>query len=160
MVRFVDDILYDNTLPIPYSAYLEYCQYADEAPKFQPDSTEFYEWAGEQEAQDWDDLIMNIKYSKQNGRCVVSGHLGLWDGQHEIQPRHFEDLTAAIQTCAQSADFIKVFVKRGVLNVEAIHHDGCNCFEIRLLSAHGLRLGYEFTEIKPDYVKFITHYLF
>jgi hypothetical protein len=80
---------------------------------------------------DWGDLIANIKCSKNNGRCVITGTLGLWWGSPQIEEVECESLVEAINKCNQN-DYIEVYENEedGSCEVHSIHHDGTNVFHI------------------------------
>lgn len=121
----------------------------------------FIEWVyGEYLNSEWTDLLDNIKYSKYgNTPCVVVGTLGLWNGRKDIYPTKCDDLVSAINKCAGSASNVIVTLNNGCIEVNAIHHDGTNCFEIHLLNKLGIdTTGADLT--KPCYYRQISGYLF
>ncbi len=121
----------------------------------------FIEWVyGEYLNTEWTDLLDNIKYSKYgNTPCVVVGTLGLWNGRKDIYPTKCDDLVSAINKCAGSASNVIVTLNNGCIEVNAIHHDGTNCFEIHLLNKLGIdTMGADLT--KPCYYRQISGYLF
>ena len=113
----------------------------------------FIEWVyGEYLNSEWIDLLDNIKYSKYgNIPCVVVGTLGLWNGRKDIYPTKCDDLV--------SASNVIVILNNGCIEVNAMHHDGTNCFEIHLLNKLGIdTMGADLT--KPCYYRQICGYLF
>lgn len=121
----------------------------------------FIEWVyGEYLNSEWTDLLDNIKYSKYgNIPCVVVGTLGLWNGRKDIYPTKCDDLVSAINKCAGSATNVIVTLNNGCIEVNAIHLDGTNCFEIHLLNKLGIdTMGADLT--KPCYYRQISGYLF
>ncbi len=121
----------------------------------------FIEWVfGEYLNTEWTDLLDNIKYSKYgNIPCVVVGTLGLWNGRKDIYPTKCDDLVSAINKCAGSASNVIVILNNGCIEVNAMHHDGTNCFEIHLLNKLGIdTMGADLT--KPCYHRKISGYLF
>jgi hypothetical protein len=121
----------------------------------------FIEWVyGEYLNSEWTDLLDNIKYSKYgNIPCVVVGTLGLWNGRKDIYPTKCDDLVSAINKCAGSASNVIVILNNGYIEVNAMHHDGTNCFEIHLLNKLGIdTMGADLT--KPCYYRQISGYLF
>lgn len=102
------------------------------------DSQTFFDWLYDSLSMNWDDLMANIKYDKNNNvDCVVTGSLGLWDGRHDIDTKHFPTLDRAINACISGCDYIIITENEGVINIKGIHHDGTNCFEIHKLNAKG-----------------------
>lgn len=65
------------------------------------------------------------------GDCpvVITGVLGLWDGQHEIIPTRAEDLPEAVYRCLEDLNSIYED-EDGNFCIDAYHHDGCNHFKI------------------------------
>lgn len=121
----------------------------------------FIEWVyGEYLNSEWIDLLDNIKYSKYgNIPCVVVGTLGLWNGRKDIYPTKCDDLVSAINKCAGSASNVIVILNNGCIEVNAMHHDGTNCFEIHILNKLGeITEGADLT--KSCYHKKISGYLF
>ena len=73
-----------------YEDFVEYCK--EENWDMQEDELEipaeysasYREWVQQQIEDDVECFFENLKYTKEvNGRCVVSGSLGLWDGRPE-----------------------------------------------------------------------------
>ena len=122
----------------------------------------FIEWVyGEYLNSEWTDLLDNIKHYSKYGNipCVVVGTLGLWNGRKNIYPTKCDDLVTAINKCAGSASNVIVTLNNGCIEVNAIHHDGTNCFEIHLLNKLGIdTMGADLT--KPCYYRQISGYLF
>jgi len=113
-----------------YQDYLEWCEDYDLEPHAE-DSDEYWHWIHMQIEDDIESFFENLGYSECNGPCVVSGHLGLWWGHPEIEPREFLSLTKAIKTCWDGCNDIRITGEDGVIYVEVLHHDGTNRFEIR-----------------------------
>jgi hypothetical protein len=106
--------------------------------QYDEDSERFLNWLYDSLSMDWDDLMTNIKYDKNNNvDCVVVGSLGLWDGRHDIDAKHFPTLDRAINTCVSGCDYIIITENEGVINIKGIHHDGTNNFEIHKLNDKG-----------------------
>lgn len=89
---------------------------------------------------DWEALTTNLRYSKYNDEYfVITGSLGLWNGNPLIEPTTCSSLIDAIWKCVNGCDYCKVKQVNGHLEVYGYHHDGCNCFEIHLLNDSGIR---------------------
>lgn len=81
----------------------------------------------------------NLSYSSlKNIPCVVSGVLGLWDGQHKIIPTEFKTIQQAIYSCLEESNEIYED-KYGNLCIDAHHHDGTNHFVLKIKTEKGLR---------------------
>lgn len=116
-----------------YQDYLEWCEEMDETPA--PEGSDAYwDWIDNQKKNDWDDLMANIGCGKNNGRCLLTGAVGRWDGRHTVYPKAFDTLTDAIKAVAADADDVQVWEDGGHVTVHGLHHDGTNIFEIRPLN--------------------------
>lgn len=130
---------YDINYTEWFDSFKEYCMDNDiDHTQYDEDSERFHNWIYDMLSMDWDDLMTNIKYDKNNNvDCVVTGSLGLWDGRHDITARHFSTLEKAINTCVSGCDYIIITENEGAINIKGIHHDGTNNFEIHKLNAKG-----------------------
>jgi hypothetical protein len=122
-----------------FEVFKEYCMDNDiDHTQYNEDSERFINWLYDSLSMDWDDLMTNIKYDKNNNvDCVVTGSLGLWDGRHDIDTKHFPTLDRAINACISGCDYIIITENEGVINIKGIHHDGTNNFEIHKLNDKG-----------------------
>lgn len=153
-------------LNVSYEDYLEMCEEMEIEPK-EEGSSEQIEEVIEYMNDDFGDFKSNLKYSKWNVPCMITGSLGLWNGRPTIVPVLCDNLVEAIEKCFGSCDDLEVNLENGHLEVLAKHHDGTNCFEIHILSKKGLReverpiYKYEKDfEPKPYWFKNIYGYLF
>lgn len=134
--------LYDNH-NINYTEWFEefkgYCMDKDiDHTQYNEDSERFLNWLYDTLSMDWDDLMTNIKCDRNNNvDCVVVGSLGLWDGRHNIDAKHFPTLDRAINACISGCDYIIITENEGVISIKGIHHDGTNNFEIHKLNDKG-----------------------
>ena len=115
-----------------FESYIEYCEDMDIEPCESECDEEYYDWLNDMIQLDWEDLLDNIKYSENNGRCLVEGVINLWDGSRTIKPKVFDSLCEAIERI-NSEDYIEVYEtdEEGCVVVKSIHHDGTNVFTIR-----------------------------
>lgn len=122
-----------------FEKFKEYCQDNDiDATPYDEYSDKFHQWIYDTLSMEWDDMLLNLKYDKNNNvDCVVTGTLGLWDGRHNIDTKHFPTLEKAIYACITNCEYIVITEEEGVINVTATHHDGTNYFEIHKLNAKG-----------------------
>ena len=124
-----------------FEAYKEFCEMNELNVPDDDDeySSEFYVWQSEQLNNDWEDLMIRIETDIENNvNCVVTGSIGRWNGTFDIQPKAFATLKLAIDACVSNCDYIIVSEINGVINIEAIHHDGSNIFKIYKLNNKGL----------------------
>ena len=125
-----------------YADYLEYCEINGREPMGE-DSADFFMFcldsAWDNVECDWE----NIKYTKADKELMpfyVEGHLGLWYGSPRVHSTAISwGISAAIRIAIKGCDDYKVWYDegRGIVRVEGYHHDGCNCFDIHLLSSKG-----------------------
>lgn len=122
-----------------FEAFKEYCMDNDiDHTQYNEESERFINWLYDTLSMDWDDLMANIKYDKNNNvDCIVAGSLELWYGRHDIDAKHFPTLDRAIAACISGCDYIIITENEGVINIKGIHHDGTNNFEIHKLNAKG-----------------------
>lgn len=88
------------------------------------------------------DFLENYKYSSLAGsRVRITGHLGLWDGQHEIYPLICNSLEEAMNKILNNdIEYTSIYEDRyGNLKVDAYHHDGVNTFMIKRYTDKGPR---------------------
>ena len=121
-----------------YEDYLAFCEDNDIKPG-KKDSDLFYEWCRDEANANYDADLDNIKCCKQyQVPVIITGSCGLWDGRHTIVPVIEQSVYNAIQRCfGDSINDINVQFSDGSILVDAYHHDGCNSFTIRALSAKG-----------------------
>lgn len=138
-----------NNDGLTYEDYKEWCEVNDCEPLGE-DGEDFYNWLHEETNMNVECFFENLKYSKDNDRrCVISGRLGLWHGRPTIEPVMCEDLEEAIRKCWGRCDDVEVVLENGVIYVNAMHHDGTNCFEIRPLTARGAQKMLDGEDICP-----------
>lgn len=141
-------MLYTNNNDLEYylDAFKEYCEYNNYEIKGEGTDMEglylggkitFWDYYNNSVQEDietfWDNLKW-LKNSKYNSKCVITGNLGLWNGNHDIKPVLCTSLYDAIKKCATDADDLYISVNDNIIDIKAYHHDGTNSFEIRLLN--------------------------
>jgi len=155
-------------LDFPYTEYVEMCEEC-EWPVHEENSNGYWQDITEMTERDWDDFNGNMKYGPyKDSPCMITGHLGLWNGRPTIVPVLCDSILEAVKKCVSGRDIDDWEVKTedGHVSVLAHHHDGTNCFEIHLLSKKGERevkrekYLYEDFDIKPWWFKKIYGYLF
>ena len=133
-----------------YEAYRLHCVCNDIKPKDE-DSAEYYEWQGEILKMEWEDLMTNLKAdTKNNVDCVVTGKVGRWNGTFDIEAKHFPTLEDAIIACVKDCDYIVINEINGMIDIEAIHHDGHNYFTIHKLNEKGYDAHCEDEELNNE----------
>ena len=145
-------IIYDNynvDYDEMYNEYKEFCK-VNEFILQDRESNAFYEWVGEMLSMFWEDLFGNLKYSKQNVECVVTGKVSLWHGKYNIKAKFFETLEDAIRYCSSEYDAVVITESNGTIEVKGIHHDGTNHFYIHKLNEKGIEAYDEDEDIIPN----------
>ena len=81
-----------------FEEFKEYCQdYDIDATQYDEYSDKFHQWIYNTLSMEWDDMMLNIKYDKNNNvDCVVNGSIGRWNGIFDVVARHFSTLEDAI----------------------------------------------------------------
>lgn len=107
----------------------------------------------------YNDLLNNIKHASYDIPCVVTGTIGRWNGRFNMYPQKFETLSDAINRCCINVDDIVIKLKNGKIQIEGVHHDATNYYEITCLNKLGqMTAGADLT--KKCYHKLIKEYLF
>ena len=129
--------LCDTTYILEYKEYKENCEANNCEPQAE-DSDDYWDYVSERRSLEYEDFISNMEYSAQAELpCLLTGFCGLWYGTREVMPYKFSDAISAVEKAYCYCDDIIVKQEDGVIKVEALHHDGRNCFEIRPLTEHG-----------------------
>ena len=137
--------LCDTTYIPDYEEYKENCEANNCEPQAE-DSDDYWDYVSERRSLEYEDFISNMEYSAQAELpCLLTGSCGLWNGTREIMPYKFSDAISAVEKAYGSCDDLIVKQEDGIIKVEALHHDGCNRFEICPLTEHGKQM------LKDDY---------
>ena len=128
----------DNYTREDFEDYVKHFM-GEENTDYKVDSDEdFYQWAGEQQRLDFEDLIANLKYSAYGKDSVmVVGTLGLWYGKRDIEPTYFENVEKAIYACISNCELKSMERVGNTIEIVVAHHDGRNCFTLVFLSDKG-----------------------
>ena len=129
-----------------YADYVDCCECKGINPKG-ADSPEFFEWCKKEAWDNYEADLDNIKYCKEyKVPVIITGTLGLWDGRHDITAVICPSVYDAImKICSGDIHDVEAKFIDGRIEVNAYHHDGCNCFTINALSAQGKKkAGYEY----------------
>ena len=121
-------------------AFKEHCKINEiELPSDAENSGEFYDWQSDQLSMEWEDFLTNLENDKENNvNCVVTGNIGRWNGNFDIEAKAFASLKAAVLACVSNMDYVVINEIDGTIDIEAIHHDGTNIFKIHKLNKNGL----------------------
>lgn len=131
-------VLLDTFCPdyFDYEFYKNWCEDNGCTPEGK-DSQSFWNWYQSEREFDIESFFDNLKYCNYQQPCVVTGSVGRWNGTFEIEQARCDSLSDAIDKCWCGCDDVIVRKRNSVIAVEALHHDGTNYFEIRLLSGLG-----------------------
>lgn len=154
-------------LDYKYEDYVRDCEDLGITP-CEENSNGYWDYISEETNINCEDFFDNLEYSPINNTpCMVVGSVGRWNGNFEIVPVLFDNISDAIHKCLNGADDYEIVLKDGYITVYGYHHDGCNSFEIHILSKKGMkeidRPKYEYDEnynVKPWWFKKIYGYLF
>jgi hypothetical protein len=138
-----------DPLQFEYESYEEFCEGNDLEPQGE-DSEDYMNWRYEEAEEQYNCDMDEIRCCKRyNVPCIITGHLGLWDGSHEIAPTKMDTIYDAIVRCygRDSLSNLKVNFEDGKIVVYYSHHDGTNVFTIYALSESGVK-KYEDWEYK------------
>ena len=137
-----------------YQEFQEWCDDNNiDKTLFDEDSDTFHNWLHDTLNIYYEDLMINIKHSKENTECIVLGSIGRWNGRFEIAVTKFNTLKDAIRECVCNMDYVIIKNNNGVIEVTGIHHDGRNTFEIHRLNNKGCDIINEDNLYKPCYHK-------
>ncbi len=130
-----------DPLQFEYESYEEFCEGNDLEPQGE-DSEDFMDWRYEEAEEQYNCDMDEIRCCKRyNVPCIITGHLGLWDGSHEVVPTKMDTIYDAIVRCygRDSLSNLKVNFEDGKIVVYYSHHDGTNIFTIYALSESGVK---------------------
>ena len=109
-----------------YESYEEFCEGNDLEPQDE-DSEDYMDWCYEEAEDQYNCDMDEIRTCKQyNVPCIITGHLGLWDGHHKIVPEKVDSVYDAIIKCygRDTLSNLKVNFEDGKIVVYYSHHDG------------------------------------
>ena len=116
-----------------------------DVPKDEIEDDAYYDWVSCCLQSTWEDFKEAVKNHLDDNLCVVTGHLGLWNGSPEIEPEICCDTLEALEKCfdIRGDHYETVAIEEdGSLTVSVHHHDGCNSFTLRKVApeSEGLAL--------------------
>jgi hypothetical protein len=89
---------------------------------------------------DWDNLLAELKNCDLDGACLIDCSCGTWRGRRDGFT-FASSILDAVEKCVLH-NYYKVTITQvnGHIEIEGIHHDGCDYFEIYLLNEKGKRI--------------------
>ena len=130
-----------DPLQFEYESYEEFCECNDLEPQDE-NSDDYMDWCYEEAEEQYNCDMDEIRTCKRyNVPCIITGHLGLWDGSHEIVPVKADSVYDAIIKCYErnTPSNLKVNFEDGKIVVYYSHHDGTNIFTIYALNESGVK---------------------
>lgn len=132
-------IIFDNYDPDEYREaaienLLENCSYSDAADI--PES-EIYEEINFLTEIYWDDERHMMENYFDRKTLLVCGSVGRWNGKFAAGKIITYD---ELWKCWADCDYISIYDKGGHFYIEASHHDGTNCFEVKILTEKGAEI--------------------
>lgn len=98
-----------------------------------------YSVINDEQEMGWYDFLYELKqYDAQSSYHLLTGSCGLWTGRH-AGGKVSSSLKDLITQAANGVDYFTITISGGVICFTGVHHDGCNNYEIRPLSAKGLK---------------------
>lgn len=96
-----------------------------------------WEHIGDLERDDYDNALCELKKVFGSRKVIAAGSAGTWRGNFEAA-NIFDNVEAALRSITQHCDYIKIeYSKNGHVKVTASHHDGTNCFDLKVLTERG-----------------------
>ena len=84
---------------------------------------------------------------------VITGKLGLWNGNPTINHVECKNIEEAVYKCISDMDEVEIYEDSyGNLHVDGYHHDGTNHFVIKKKTDKGIRCLH-FTDLVNEYLK-------
>lgn len=129
------------TTEVDYDSYREEYKNFCEDMGCEPSEERYLRWCEDDARMNWDYDMENIRNHKAyNVPVKTNGTLGLWWGRPVIEEQTSLSVYDAILKCIGTCDDAVVRYNDGKIEVEAMHHDGTNCFTIS--RADGKRFKY------------------
>lgn len=85
----------------------------------------------------WTDEQYNIEEYLSGKSLLVCGSVGLWDGRFAAGKIVSVD---KLWDCLNDCGYWEVYDEGGHLHIKGSHHDGTNCFEVKVLTEKGEEL--------------------
>ena len=132
-------IIFDNYDPDAYregaiESLLENCDYSEAADI--PES-EIYEEINFLTEIYWDDERHMMENYFDGKMLLVCGNVGRWNGN--FAAGKIIDYSE-LWKCWADCDYISIYDEGGHFYIEASHHDGTNCFEVKILTEKGAEI--------------------
>ena len=137
-ITLYDD--YDFSYDEYFETFKEWCvDNSIDSTKYTIESDYFNNWLQDTLQIELDALFMNLTHSQENVPCVIDATINKWNGSVNVYKK-FDNLVDAIHACINGIDFCKIRYVNGVIELQCIHHDGCNLFNIYKLNKKGLKV--------------------
>jgi len=99
---------------------------------------QFNEMVNQVEGEEFFYDLGHSKLNDANTKFLVTGHIGWYNSHRKFRPFVAEGIVSALDEClGGNTDTCEVEYMDGSILVQGHHHDGCNWFEVRRLTAKG-----------------------
>lgn len=88
------------------------------------------------EREDYENAMHELKKVFGSRKVIAAGSAGTWRGSFEAA-KIFDNVEAALRSITKDCDYIKIESLNGHVKVTASHHDGTNCFDLKVLTERG-----------------------
>ena len=115
----------------------------------------------DEDLQDYNDVEWNYSFGDEASwktswvneiPVVITGKLGLWNGNPTIKNVECKNIEEAVYKCISDMDEVEIYEDNyGNLNIDAYHHDGTNYFTIKKKTDKGNRCLH-FTKLLNKYL--------
>ena len=95
-----------------------------------------WDYIGEMEHEDWENAKSELKKVFGDRKVIAAGNAGTWQGTFEAA-KIFDNVERALSAITKDCDYIKIESWNGHVKVTASHHDGTNCFGLKVLTEKG-----------------------
>lgn len=96
-----------------------------------------YEEMNFQEEIEWEDAMTEMRSFFKGKKLLVVGTCGLWYGNRPAGAViDYDDLYKCWNNCA----YIEIYDEGGHLYINGTHHDGTNCYEVKILTEKGVEM--------------------
>ena len=133
--------IFDNYDGYSYEDAKAYCieRHLDEEPddtEWEPEDSEIYQEIEDCNNLIWEDTSRELeRFFNDGSTYILTGTAGTWRGRLAggCVINGYNDLTKAWANC----DYVKIYDDLGKFFIEASHHDGTNCWEVKKLTKRG-----------------------
>lgn len=127
---------------LTYEDYLDWCRDNDIDEPGDIESQGFYDWYTTTSDDYTEDEWRDLEHLLDGTSCIVTGVLGLWNGNPTIEPFIMDSVFEAVRKCVSGSSALdyELSYEDGddCFRLSCAHHDGTNHFDIYPLTSDGL----------------------